>query len=205
MIYFQKKPKKSFALKKKTKKPVEPKPVELEADFVIENQVESQSALEIKPIYIDVKDQVWFLQWGTFSRCWSILSHAEFGRNDHQRDAPHFTTNLAKSWSYRKLPMFEQSAMLAVKHQSLLTLLIIEHFISEVRIRNKERRRKYSYSKRWKLFVYHSWKLFFIYSWKCKKYNCRNGPLRFWCCHGQGRFQTFINFNSLKSNDILIS
>ena len=58
MSYFQKKPKKSFALKKKTKKPVQPKSVEPEADQVIDNQLESQSALEIKPIYIDVKDQV---------------------------------------------------------------------------------------------------------------------------------------------------
>lgn len=54
----KKKPKKSFALKKKTKKPVEPKPVEPEADSVIESKTdETQSALEIKPIYIDLKDQ----------------------------------------------------------------------------------------------------------------------------------------------------
>ena len=39
---------------------MQPKPVEPEADPIIESQVEGQSALEIKPIYSDVKDQVCF-------------------------------------------------------------------------------------------------------------------------------------------------
>ena len=51
----------------------------------------------------------------------SILPHPEIGRNHHQGYASYFTTNLAKSGSHRKWPMFEQSAMFAVKHRPLLT------------------------------------------------------------------------------------